>query len=119
LIRHTPKVDLQGAWFSVRCLFRLDAEAPATYEERITLWRASSPAEAVTLAETEAGEYAADVDGEYLGLAQVYSLTDEPGQGAELFSLLRDSQLQPAAYLDAFFDTGDERQGASTETSEV
>ncbi|GIF04732.1 hypothetical protein [Actinoplanes siamensis] len=104
-------MDMQGAWFSVRCLFRLDAEAPATYEERITLWRASSPEEAVTLAETEAGEYAANVAGEYLGLAQVYSLADEPGDGAELFSLLRDSRLQPAAYLDAFFDTGDERQG--------
>jgi hypothetical protein len=85
---------------------------PATYEERITLWRASSPMEAVTLAEAEAGGYAADVAGEYLGLAQVYSLTAEPGHGAELFSLLRDSRLSPAAYLDAFFDTGAERQGA-------
>jgi hypothetical protein len=110
-------VDTQEAWFSVRCLFRLNAEAPATYEERITLWRASSPEEAVTLAEAEASEYAADVTGEYLGLAQAYSLADEPGHGAELFSLLRDSQLQPAAYLNAFFDTGDEHQGA-LETSE-
>ncbi|WP_203822929.1 hypothetical protein [Paractinoplanes ferrugineus] len=103
-------METQKAWFSVRCLFRLNAEAPATYEERITLWRASSPAEAVTLAEGEAGEYAADLAGEYLGLAQVYTLADELSHGAELFSLLRDSQLPPAAYLDAFFDTGDERQ---------
>lgn len=66
----------------------------------------------MTLAEAEAGEYATDVAGEYLGLAQVYSPADEPRHGAELFSLLRDSPLQPAAYLDAFFDTGDERQGA-------
>ncbi|BEL06735.1 hypothetical protein Q0Z83_049260 [Actinoplanes sichuanensis] len=63
------------------------------------------------MAEAEAGEYAVDVGGEYLGLAQVYTLADEPGHGAELFSLLRDSRLEPAAYLDAFFDTGDERQG--------
>ncbi|WP_213010457.1 hypothetical protein [Paractinoplanes toevensis] len=70
------------------------------------------------MAEAEAGEYAADVAGEYLGLAQVYALTDEPGHGAELFSLLRESPLQPAAYLDAFFDTGDERRGAPIETSE-
>jgi hypothetical protein len=110
-------VDTREAWFSVRCLFRLDAEAPATYEERLTLWLASSPEEAVTWAEAEAGEYAADVAGDYLGLAQVYTLADEPGHGAELFSLLRDSRLQPAAYLDAFFDTGDERQGV-IETSE-
>ncbi|SDT80647.1 hypothetical protein [Actinoplanes derwentensis] len=111
-------MDKQEAWFSVRCLFRLDAEAPTTYEERITLWRAISPEEAVTLAEAEAGEYVADLAGEYLGLAQVYSMAAEPGHGAELFSLLRDSPLQPAAYLDAFFDTGDEHQGV-IETSEA
>ena len=70
------------------------------------------------MAEAEAGEYAADVAGEYLGLAQVYSLADDPGHGAELFSLLRDSQLQPDAYLDAFFNTGEERQGSAIETSE-
>jgi hypothetical protein len=105
-------VDTQGVWFSVRCLFKLGQGVPATYEERITVWRASSPDEAVTLAEAEAGEYAADVAGEYLGLAQVYSMDDQPGHGAELFSLLRDSTLAPTAYLDAFFDTGSERQGA-------
>ncbi|GIE91456.1 DUF4288 domain-containing protein [Actinoplanes regularis] len=105
-------MDSEQAWFSVRCLFKLAAGASATYEERITLWRASSPAEAVTLAETEAGEYAADVAGEYLGLAQVYSMYDQPVHGAELFSLLRESTLAPHTYLDAFFDTGDERQGA-------
>ncbi|GAA0454640.1 hypothetical protein Aca07nite_69090 [Actinoplanes capillaceus] len=99
-------------WFSVRCLFRLGNGTPATYEERVTLWRASTFAEAVTSAEAEAEAYAADVAGEYLGLAQVYSLSDEPGHGAEIFSLLRGSTLEPDAYLDAFFDTGDERQGA-------
>jgi hypothetical protein len=111
-------MDTQGAWFSVRCLFRIGAQEPATYEERITLWHASSPVEAVTLAEAEAGEYAADVAGAYLGLAQVYSMSDEPAHGAELFSLLRDSELQPDAYLDAFFDVGDERQGAAIHASE-
>jgi isochorismate pyruvate lyase len=121
LARHreaTPRREDQEAWFSVRCLFRLGAEAPATYEERMTLWRASSPAEAVTRAEAEAGEYATDVAGEYLGLAQVYAVSDEPAHGSELFSLLRDSPLPPAAYLDTFFDTGDERQGAAIETPE-
>ena len=39
-------------------------------------------------------------------------LADETiGHGAELFSLLRESDLEPKEYLDAFFDTGDERQG--------
>jgi hypothetical protein len=37
-------------------------------------------------------------------------LFGEPVDGAEVFSLMRDSQLAPAEYLDAFFDTGSERQ---------
>ncbi|MEU7903393.1 hypothetical protein [Actinoplanes sp. NPDC049118] len=106
-------MDTRETWFSARCLFRLAKGVRATYEERITLWRASSPGEAVALAETEAGEYAADVAGEYLGLVQVYSMSDQPGHGAELFSLLRESALEPRAYLDAFFDTGDERQATT------
>ncbi|MGH2943305.1 MAG: hypothetical protein ACRDLN_11105 [Solirubrobacteraceae bacterium] len=32
--------------------------------------------------------------------------------GAEVFSLMRDSVLEPADYVDRFFDTGDERQCA-------
>jgi len=35
--------------------------------------------------------------------------------GAEVFSLLRESDLEPDAYLDAFFDTGTERQTESGE----
>lgn len=46
----------------------------------------------------------------YLGLAQAYRLADEPGDGAEVFSLVRKSDLDDKAYLDAFFDTGTERQ---------
>jgi hypothetical protein len=49
--------------------------------------------------------------GQYIGLAQCYALTDEPGHAAEIFSLMRDSDLTARAYLDRFFDTGDERQG--------
>jgi hypothetical protein len=32
------------------------------------------------------------------------------GNGIELFSLLRESDLEPSAYLDHFHDTGTERQ---------
>lgn len=34
-----------------------------------------------------------------------------PRDGAEVFSLMRDSDLEPDDYLDAFFSTGNERQG--------
>lgn len=104
-------------WYAVRCVFR-SAWAETSeglppdvhlYEERITLWQATSAEEAIALAEAEAVEFADDED-DYLDLAQAYKLFDEPGaQGAEVFSLMRSSSLDSDAYLDTFFDTGDER----------
>jgi len=38
-------------------------------------------------------------------------MTSSPDHGSEVFSLLRNSDLQPDEYLNAFFDTGSERQG--------
>ncbi|MGW0434026.1 hypothetical protein ACWDV4_15975 [Micromonospora sp. NPDC003197] len=105
--------DPEPGWFSVRCVFRFAGEPQPTYEERITLWRADGFGQAMTLAEEESREYAAMLDGcEYIGLAQSYRMFDEPVHGAEIFSLLRDSSLDPDDYLTAFFDTGDERQGS-------
>ncbi len=46
-----------------------------------------------------------------MGLARSYSLPDNAiANGLEVFSLLRDSDLDPPAYLDRFFDTGTEHQ---------
>ena len=100
------------SWFGVRCLFRHHGDV---YEERVTLWRARDLDEAIALAEEEAREYAAvlsspDGRNEYIGFAQSYVLDDEPGHGAEVFSLMRDSDLPPGAYIDRFFDTGDEHE---------
>jgi hypothetical protein len=43
-------------------------------------------------------------------VAQSYELYDEPGDGAEVFSLIRVSDLEPSDYVDRYFDTGTERQ---------
>jgi hypothetical protein len=96
-------------WHSVRCLFR---HQPDIYEERVTLWRATGLDEAIALAEADAAEYARDVgDAEYLGLAQAFRLFDSTIEsGTEVFSLARDSPLEPSEYLDTYFDTGTERQ---------
>ena len=102
-----------SGWFGVRCIFRVDDAGSAgnsTYEERVTVWRAPSQEAAIGMAEVEAGEYAEMIDAEYLGLAQVYEMADELGDGAEVFSLARKSRLRPPQYLEAFFDTGDEHQ---------
>ena len=103
--------------FAVRCIFASGwpprQEESTNYEERVTLWRAASLDEAIARAEVEAREYAATIEDSsdsYLGLAQAYMLVDEPGDGAEVFSLVRRSDLPADEYLDTFFDTGDECQ---------
>ena len=82
------------------------------YEERITLWRANSSDEAIAKAEAEAEAYAAVIEeapSEYLGLGQSYALADSATEdGAEVFSLIRDSNLDAERYIDTFFETGDE-----------
>jgi len=106
----------EPAWYAVRCVFRSGWPpkfARRAYEERITLWRASSFDEAFKRAKAEAREYAAaitDAPSARLRFAQAYRLEGEPGDGAEVFSLIRVSDKKPKAYLNRFFDTGRERQ---------
>ncbi|MCZ7423645.1 MULTISPECIES: hypothetical protein [unclassified Micromonospora] len=111
----SPNEEKQGevGWFCVRCVFRVGGDsASQVYEERLTLWRVEGFDEAIALAEDEALGYAAEQsDMDFVGLSQAYRLFDEPGHGAEVFSLLRASDLNPPAYLTRFFDTGEEKQG--------
>ena len=96
-------------WFSVRCI--LHHRHLNAYEERITLWRAADIDQAVTQAEQEGRDYAHDLpDAQYAELAQAYQLVDAPGDGNEVFSLIRDSSLPPDTYITTFFDTGTEHQ---------
>jgi hypothetical protein len=107
-------------WYAVRCVIATienkpwgptDLQAGETaYEERITLWRAASAEDAISLAEADSEEYADTLESAYLGFAQSYHLAETPDHGAEVFSLNRRSVLDPESYLTAFFDTGDEYQ---------
>ena len=99
-------------WYAVRSLFRIAGEPESAYEERITLWQASSSDEALEKAGAEAEEYADFAGTTYLAdFGQVYHLADTPPrEGAEVFSLIRDSALPPKPYIDRFFSTGQERQ---------
>lgn len=103
------------AWFAVRSIFVLDARGESedcTYEERVRLFDAADADAAIARSEVEAAEYAAGLDGcTALGFHQSFELFDAPGDGSEVFSLMRDSDLEPDDYLDRFFDTGTERQG--------
>jgi len=108
----TPPKDGESGWFGVRCFFRWSE--PATYEERITLWKAASLDDAIAMAEEDAKAYADRLKAEYLELAQAYWIGPKPpASGSEAFSLMRDSELDADTYLDTFFDTGQERQQSS------
>jgi hypothetical protein len=97
------------SWYSVRCVFKDDKVG--AYEERITLWQAETFDEAIAHAEEDAREYASTLHMEYLDFAQAYWLPDDAvSNGSEVFSLMRDSDLEPREYLDQFFDTGTEYQ---------
>jgi hypothetical protein len=108
------------SWFAVRCVFRHATNKPwgphdlgpgeNAYEERITLWKAETADEAIDRAESEAREYAEILECEYTGLVQSYLVDGNPRTGAEVFSLIRRSELAPERYLDTFFDTGTEYQ---------
>jgi pentatricopeptide repeat protein len=101
-------------WYAVRCLIRFseDQEPGGTYEERVTLWRADSFDAAIARAEAEVVEFTDVVGGEYVGLAQCFHLAAEGnvGEGWEVFSLMRDSDLDPDDYIARFFATGAERE---------
>jgi len=90
-------------WFAVRHVIKNED----AYEERITVWQAESAKEAIARAESEAAEYAWEGT-KPLSLYQSFELSDAPQDGAEVFSLIRRSELQPDAYLDSFFSTGSE-----------
>lgn len=112
------KRDGAKHWYAVRCVFRTgwwpreDQRPPkgwSDYEERITLWYAPSFKVAIKRAEKEARRYAATIGASpdrYLGFAQAYWMVDEPGDGAEVFSLIRRSPLKPSQYLAELFETG-------------
>jgi len=108
--------------FSVRSVLewkgRKELKKKHLYEERITIWNANSLNEAIAFAEKEEKEYINSECSrkemmEPLGFYQGFWSFDEvelTKQGSEIFSLLRESDLDPDAYLDTFFDTGMEHQ---------
>src|SRR5512141_3282241 len=94
-------------WFSVRCVYRLLPPIDR-YVERITVWRATSFPEVLALAEHDAQDCAAREGLEYLGFADAFQMPQAPEDGIELFSLMRDSDLDAVDYVVRVFATGGE-----------
>ena len=106
--------DGESGWIAVRCVVRHDDAGGPLYEERITVWRSSDVDAAMSSARRESERYARTLGAAAdVGFAQAYRLTDAPGDGAEVFSLVRASPLSPDEYVSRFFATGAESQSTA------
>ena len=95
-------------WFGAQTVFLHTDFDPPVYEERVNVLQAASQDDAITKGERIADAYA-DEDTHYLGYIVVFEMFDALEDGAEVFSLMRDSPLSPDDYISRFFDTGAER----------
>jgi hypothetical protein len=103
-------------WFGARTVYRVEESNTVTnaqnklYEERVVLVSANSFDDAIEKAEKDAEKYAANNNMTYLGFVNVYELyANKIEEGTEVYSLMRESELDADAYIDRFFDTGNER----------
>ena len=97
-------------WYGAQMVFRnkrAGKQAQYSYEERFVLIRAESETKAFAKAEDEAKEYCKGLDSEYLGFVRLFHIFEEKiDDKSEVFSIMRDSDLESDAYLDRFYDTG-------------
>ena len=98
-------------WYGVRLVYRLLGTKPA-FEERVLIVRADDSDAAIKRAEELSREnYESDTT-IYTDYAMAFHIFNENGKslgdGVEVFSLLRHSDLDANAYLDRFHDTGSE-----------
>ncbi|WP_327697252.1 hypothetical protein [Streptomyces sp. NBC_00459] len=98
----------ESSWYGVRCVFR--HRPLGVYEERVTLWTAESFDQAIERAEEEALEYCEALDEvEYVRFSEAFRMDGEPGEGVEVFSVMRENDLSPGEYVERFYATGSER----------
>jgi hypothetical protein len=102
-------------WYGAKTVYLVErntvAESENLFEERIIVLQADSFDNAIAEAEDEALAYANSDSGvKYLGYVNVFKLFDNNIEHrTEVFSLMRDSSLDPEEYLDHYFNTGKER----------
>ena len=102
-------------WYSVKCVFAHDrlAEKEGTtfYEERVVVLYATSLDDAILRGEAEAHNYASmNSSARYTGFINTYHLpAEELTDKTEVYSLMRESNLDVEAFLDRYHDDGTER----------
>jgi hypothetical protein len=105
-------MQMQKKWFAVQCFFLIEAgsvvaERGQAYEERITLWQAVDADEAIGKASRAADDYAAEGGFQRVDYVTSYEMFEPPGEGSEVWSLMRDSWLPPEEYVERFVIEGD------------
>ncbi|RYD25740.1 MAG: hypothetical protein EOP87_23895 [Verrucomicrobiaceae bacterium] len=101
-------------WYSVKCLLHHPTRAKDgdmyLYEERVTVWKATSHREAEEKARVEASTYAVEADAVLVNPTDSFCLFDgELGEGTEVYSLMRGSNLTPDFYENTFCVTSRDR----------
>jgi hypothetical protein len=102
-------------WYGAKTVYQVESNTVQSpqklYEERIIILKATSFDDAISEAEREAELYAHDESGiKYLGYVNVFKIFDEEIQDkTEVFSLMRESDLNSEEYIDRHLDTGTER----------
>jgi hypothetical protein len=102
-------------WYSAKTVYRhrlvQEGVTKTVFEERVVLFHAANFEDAIPKAETEAKRYCSAVENVvFLDFANVYYLPDESvGNGTEIYSLMRDSNLSDTEYLSRFHEDGHER----------
>jgi hypothetical protein len=107
---------LKEPWFAVRCLFshptRKQSSEAQLFEERITLWRADSWDQAFTAAEAEAADYAVSANCIFVRALDGFNLFDRTvGEGTEIWSVMRGSNMDADIYILTFCKTATDRIG--------
>jgi len=102
----------QEPWYGVRLVYRLTGSIEPAYEERILIVRAVDSDDAIARAEQISRDTYESENTVYTEYAMAFNIFDEDGDslgdGVEVFSLIRKSELGVADYLDRFHDTGAE-----------
>src|SRR5262245_39167084 len=106
----------QKEWYGARTVYKHIKDMSSSssfhlYEERVIVIQALSFDDAIIEAEKEAREYAGEnSEIKYLEFVNVFKLfADKIENRTEVYSLMRENNLDENGYLDRFFDTGFEK----------
>ncbi len=108
------RIDDVG-WYSAKTVYRhrlvQEGVTKKVFEERVVLFHAANFEDAIAKAEIEAKRYCSAVENVVsLDFASVYYFPEETvGNGSEIYSLMRDSNLSDMEYLSRFHEDGHER----------